>query len=206
MNQIDFKNTKGEWLQRSMVNGKYTWTISGVLWNNVKERCTVGSATWRDSPKYRGSINAFVGFQEFTEWNRKQVGYGLGYDLDADMLKNGTKRYSEETCLLIPSALNRFIQSYGSGKNALPQGITRDGDKFVTQCLFTNNEGQSKVVMRKSFKADNLQGAMDAYTEAKNSCAKIWYDRLNTDKYTVDQRVKDYMKNWKFEYVVGVNA
>jgi len=200
MNQIDFKNAKGEWLQRSMVDGKYTWSISGVLWNNVKERCTSDSATQRDSPKYRGAINDFKGFQEFTEWNRKQVGYGLGYDLDADMLKNGTKRYSEETCLLVPSALNRFIQSYGVRKNGLPQGITVHNKGFKAVCMLQDEEGIAQTMLFETFTASELPEAMEAYAKAKNECADIWRVRLESNRYTVDQRVKDHMKNWVFEH------
>jgi len=200
MNQIDFKNKRGEWVQRSHVDGKYTWTTSGVLWNNVKERCTVGSATWRDSPKYRGSINAFVGFQEFANWHMEQVGYGFGYDLDADMLRVGTKKYSEDTCLLVPSALNRFIQGYGVRKNGLPQGITVSGNGYKAICLLQDEEGISRTMLFETFKSNELSKAMDAYIVAKNKCADVWRERLESDRYTVDQRVKDYMKNWVFDY------
>jgi hypothetical protein len=84
MNTEDFKNNKGEWVQRSRINGKFTWTTSGVVWNGIKERCTEGSKRHVISPKYKGTLNDFIGFQEFTNWHMKQVGYGLGYDLDAE--------------------------------------------------------------------------------------------------------------------------
>jgi len=200
MNQVDYTNAKNEWVQRSHVNGKYTWTTSGVLWNNVKERCTVGSATQAGSPNYRGAINDFNGFQKFAEWNRKQVGYGLGYDLDADMLKNGNKRYSEETCLLVPSALNRFIQSYGKSITGLPQGVVHSKNGFKAACELQDEDGKTQVILYKHFKSNELELATIAYVEAKNKCADIWRERLESDRYTVDKRVKDYMKTWVFKH------
>jgi len=200
MNKEDFTNNKGQWVQRTMIDGKYTWTTSGVLWNNVKERCTEGSATQAGSPNYRGAINDFDGFQKFAEWNRKQVGYGLGYDLDADMLKNGTKRYSEKTCLLVPSALNRFIQSYGKSITGLPQGVVHSKSGFKAACELQDENGKTQVILYKHFKSNELELATIAYVEAKNKCADIWRERLESDRYTVDQRVKDYMKNWVFKH------
>ena len=85
--QPDCQDTKGKWLQRCWKDGKYIWTISGVLWNNVKERCTSGSATQSREPTYIGAVNRFEGFQEFVSWHQLQVSYGLGYDLDSDILK-----------------------------------------------------------------------------------------------------------------------
>jgi len=199
MNQIDFKNTDNEWVQRSRINGKFTWTTSGVVWNGIKERCTEGSKRHTISPKYKGTLNDFVGFQEFANWHMKQVGYGLGYDLDADMLKNGAKRYSEDTCLLIPSALNRFIQSYRKSKDGLHQGISRSHKGLLMKCSFTHNDGK-EVVVQKIFKEQDLQQAMQEYAKVKNQNADVWRERLNSNLYVVDQRVKDYMNSWVFKH------
>jgi len=35
--QPDYKDVKGRWVQRSHIGDKYVWTVSGVLWNNIKE-------------------------------------------------------------------------------------------------------------------------------------------------------------------------
>lgn len=118
-----FINNK--WLQRVNVNDKYTWTVSGVLWNNIKERCKAGSATQVREKSYVGSQNLFKDYADFVDWNRQQVGYGMGYDLDSDILIKDSKAYSRETCLLIPAALNRFIQPRPTTRRQnLPTGIT----------------------------------------------------------------------------------
>ena len=36
------------------------------------------------------------------------------------------------------------------------------------------------------------------YKQAKDAEGQFWYQRLLTDKYTVDDRVIKYMKNWEY--------
>jgi len=190
--QGDFKNKYGEWVQRSYIGKKYTWTKSGVLWNNIKERCTVGGATQNREPTYVGCINSFTNFQEFTEWHIKQVGYGLGYQLDADILKKDTKEYSESKCVLIPPALNKFLQTTETRRGPWPQGISKTKDKLQVRC----DTNQTRCNLGYFNKEDVLL-AVEVYTKAKNSCGKDWYNRLLTGEFTVDARVIEYMKNWK---------
>lgn len=117
----------GKWLQRKNLDGKYRWTVSGVLWNNIKERTKEGSSTQKSEPTYVGSVNEFSGYDEFVSWYQKQIGYGFGYNLDADLFRDGPKIYSLSTCVLLPSSLNRFLQSNNSKirkYGELPTGIS----------------------------------------------------------------------------------
>ena len=86
--QADYKKD-GRWVQRSWIGDKYTWTVSGVLWNNIKERCTPNGVTQSREPTYVGCKNLFKDFESFVEWHQLQIGYGLGYQLDSDILRNG---------------------------------------------------------------------------------------------------------------------
>ena len=196
MNKIqkDFKNSAGKWVQRSHVDDKYTWTTSGVLWNNIKERCTIGGTTQAREPTYIGCENLFTDFQTFAEWNINQVGYGLGYQLDADILQEGNKQYSAEKCVLIPASLNKFLQSYRGKRGKYPQGM------YIRKCdnkLHVSIEyGDTKYSLG-LFSLSDIESARAVYKKEKDTRAAIWYKRLLSGEFEVDKRVIEYMKTWE---------
>lgn len=185
----------GRWVQRGWIGEKYVWTVSGVLWNNLKERCKEGSATQTREPTYIGAKNEFKDFQEFVIWHRNQVGYGLGYELDSDILKEGHKVYSKEKCLLIPSQLNRFLQSYEKKRGLYPQGMSLHKNGLLDVRVEVFNE----VVYRRLFRLEDIHAAKVAYKREKDKCAIAWVHKLKTD-FTVDHRVIEHMKKWRFEH------
>ena len=191
----------GRWLQRLIVNGKYTWTTSGVLWNNVKERTTHGSATQLREQSYIGSTNEFISFDDFTLWNKSQVGYALGYELDSDLLSDGIKKYSPNTCLLIPKELNRFLQNNGSGILSIkpfPWGMYESKNKLTVRCsLKLPNE--DKLMMSKSFRLDDLDNAKNYYKNCKNNYLQTWITKLKTSM-TIDDKVIYCLENMSFDY------
>lgn len=187
----DRKNKLGEWLQRVYVGTKYTWTVSGVLWNNIKERCTVGGATQTKEPTYIGTTNEFKGFQDFVEWHRGQIGYNMGYQLDADILCSTQKRYSPDTCLLIPAGLNKFLQTSEGKRGIWPQGVQADRDK-----RFCVNEGNTHLASTPLSK-EGLDKARALFKSAKEARAKDWLSKLQTDDYSVDPRVISFLEQYE---------
>lgn len=193
--QDDFKNKSGEWVQRAYINDKYVWTTSGVLWNNVKERCTVDGATQKREPTYIGCTNAFEDYQDFTNWHIKQVGYGMGYQLDADILNVGGKVYSKETCLLIPPPLNKFLQTSKGKRGKWPQGVCEHVNNSNLNVRINTLDGGSSHLGVFSFQDVSL--AQEVYRKAKNAAGKAWYNKLCERQYIVDQRVVEYMRTWE---------
>lgn len=198
MANIDDTFENGIWIQRKRTSSGYTWTVSGSIWNNVKLRTKLNGTYQQRFPAYFGAENHFKDYQFFVEWHREQIGYGRGYDLDSDILKQNKKIYSENTCLLVPQQLNRFLQTYNKPKNDnLPQGITVVRNKYRACCKVVNEvTGKQVNVLDKYF--DKLDDAVCAYDQTKTECAKVWVERLESGEFTVDQRVIDYMKNWKW--------
>lgn len=193
--QPDCQDSRGKWLQRCWKDEKYTWTISGVLWNNIKERCTSGSATQLREPTYLGARNV----QYFVDWNKLQVGYAHGYDLDSDILKREkVKIYSAGTCLLIPPALNRFLQSYLGKRSNRPQGVGIHKSGFYVKPSFDYLTGEEVRFKYRTFKAHEIEKASDYYSECKNYFGRLWVNRLKSGVYTVDERVLNYMENWRY--------
>lgn len=194
------KYRDGVWLQRYYVDGKYTWSVSGVLWNNIKERCKPLGHTQLSEPTYVGAENRFNSFCEFVEWNKEQIGYAMGYDLDADILKNENKYYSKETCLLIPPALNRFIQ--GRGKNTektLPRGLSLvDGRIWVRLTIKDDLTGKVLSLVNQKLPVNNVDEAKLLYRKALSKSVDIWIDRLVfSGRYCVDDKVIDYLLKTK---------
>lgn len=199
----------GKWLQRKTVDGKYRWTTSGVLWNNIKERTTEGSTTQRHEPTYIGSSNNFNSYREFVEWNRKQVGYGIGYDLDADLLRDGAKVYSENTCLLLPPALNRFLQTSNTKFRKfveLPTGVCycRDSKTFVyARMETTNTNGDRETHNSPKFHVSDIEKAKQYYLTKKNQQLSKWIEVLKHYDRPIDKRVIERLEEMEFYYEEG---
>lgn len=186
----------GRWLQRIRMQGKFIWTQSGVLWNNIKARTNPEGTQQKREPSYIGSTNDFESFLHFVEWNRAQIGYGMGYDLDSDILKKGAKRYSPETCLLIPPALNRFLQSRKKRRILdLPMGLTISNGRLVSKLtLIDDITGKNEPLLLKH--VDSIEEGKELYLEAFNRAKEIWIDRLeNSGRYCVDKRAIEYIKH-----------
>lgn len=188
----DFKNSKGEWAQQPKVNGEYVHTLSSVMWTCILARCRQGGAKQARSPTYVGCINDFTSFQAFADWHTQQTGYGQGYQLDADMLRKGVKRYSEDTCLLIPGALNNFIASSKARRGAWPQGIHTHGRQLRAQISINGRSTDLGY-----FDVEDIESARAVYKAAKDKLGKDWASRLVTGEFNVDARAAQYMQDWE---------
>lgn len=195
-----------EWLQRKTVNGKYRWTVSGVIWNNIKERTTVGSTTQAKEPTYIGATNLFPDYQDFVKWHQRQIGYNCGYNLDADIFKVEKKVYSHSTCVLIPSGLNRFLQSNNSKIrkfNELPTGISYIGKSKRVVKVRVGWQGQGSYFESKSIPISEIELAKSLYLEKKNQQLKDWISDLLRGDMIIDPRVVDKLKEMEFYYEEG---
>lgn len=132
------------------------------LWNGLLERC-YNPKTQERYPTYLG-CSASVGFQNFSffsEWCQNQIGFGQkGFHLDKDLIFKGNKLYSEDTCLFIPSQLNRLLISNGACRGSLPIGVSAQGSKFRVYC----NRGSSPRYMGY---CNTIEEAHNTYKEVK---------------------------------------
>lgn len=105
-------------------------------------------------------------FQVFAEWYTNQKGYGKGFDLDKDILIEGNKHYSPETCCLVPVQINRAFTEHSYKSSGLPKGVRKNisGNYSVTVCA----EGKQEYVG--TFKT--IEEATKAYSKAKSARCK----------------------------------
>lgn len=195
---VDELFSNGKWVQRVTVGDKYTWTISGSRWNNLKDRCNPNSSLQKREPTYIGSINKFECWNDFISWSKYQVGYSnRDYQLDSDVLKIGSKIYSEETCLFIPSRLNKFLQHRSRPNSDLPTGlfICKSTPNLI-QCKISSwFDGGTKFLG--CYKLDEIELATEAYLKEKNRHRILWIDYL-TKTHEIDPRVITYLESIKF--------
>lgn len=191
----------GRWLQRYTVGEKYTWTVSGAKWNNIKGRCDPNGILQIREPTYIGSVNKFDNWESFVQWHRYQIGYGnLDYQLDSDILmQDGKKVYSENTCLLIPSRLNKFLQSPATERNdkTLPVGLYATTAKpDVVICSISSWMSGRKIILG-NFRHEDIDIAQELYLREKNRHRLLWVEHLKT-LTDIDPRVFDYMERLRF--------
>ncbi len=103
-------------------------------WHNMINRCY--------SQSYSKRFTAYLGctvdeswhyFMTFKDWMETQD--WEGQHLDKDLLIDGNKVYSPETCCFISRSINNFISSNKEPSDGLPIGVSRRADgKFIASC------------------------------------------------------------------------
>ena len=188
----DYVDGSGRWRKTIRVNKVPCWTLSGQLWSAMRKRCVQGGEFQIQRPTYSGCVvsEEFEDFQSFCNWHRSQIGYGLGYQLDKDLLVEGNKIYSAEQCVLIPRQLNSFCTASQRTTN-LPRGVSFSSGKYRSAIEFLGTTRSLGYYW-------TPDEAAEAYKEAKEFDAKRWADLLCPPDYFVEQRVIDRLRVWTF--------
>lgn len=103
-------------------------------WMNMLRRC---SEKWQEKyPTYRGcSVSTeWFTFSVFKSWMRKQDFEGK--HLDKDLLLEGNKVYSPETCVFVTQTVNKFTVDCGAARGEWLIGVSWDKEKakFKSSC------------------------------------------------------------------------
>ena len=110
---------------------KYPTILNGVrvkqyrLWSSLLTRCY--------SDVYHSSYPAYIdcyasenfkNYSYFYEWCEVQVGFNQpDFHLDKDLLIKGNKVYSEDTCVFLPSEINRVFLKNNIVRGKYPVGV-----------------------------------------------------------------------------------
>ena len=104
-------------------------------WTCMLQRCYY-SKCQEKYPTYKGcSVSEeWLTFSNFKRWMEKQDWEGL--QLDKDLLVEGNKVYSPETCVFISGMLNRFFISSDASRGKYMLGVywNKETGKFKSQC------------------------------------------------------------------------
>ena len=106
-----------------LIAGKRIWCKFYTRWRNMLARC-YDLKYQENHPTYIGcsvakewhSFMTFRGWMELQDWQ--------GNHLDKDLLINGNKVYSPETCVFISHELNNFTLDSSSSRGLWPVGVS----------------------------------------------------------------------------------
>jgi len=143
INDADYVVTEYETIE---VNGvrkhRLVWVCPYYrVWHNMLKRC-YSSKLQEKSPTYKGcSVSEeWLRFSNFKRWMERQDFEGM--QLDKDILFNGNKVYSAETCVFVTKAVNLFTIDRGASRGECLIGVNWDktAGKFKSRCSnpFTN--------------------------------------------------------------------
>jgi len=118
---------------KTFINGKQSSVLN--MWRNMLRRCYAGDKKWSAYSDVT-VCKEWHNFQSFASWfydqPRKEC---IKYEIDKDLLNSGSKIYSPENCVLVPSAINMLLNDGGSShkKSDLPVGVVKNGNKYIAQ-------------------------------------------------------------------------
>lgn len=159
------------------------------LWRAMLRRCykTSEGTSYEDCEV----SDEFLHFQSFAKWCNEQVGFDLeDYQLDKDILIEGNKIYSAETCVFVPKDLNCF--------NRVNEGKYKQGVCWHEGTQKYRSRIQDVVTGKRICLGlyATEQSAFDSYVIAKNKQARLWLQKLTSGEFIVDQKVIERMSTW----------
>jgi hypothetical protein len=137
INDADYAVQKFEAIE---VNGvrkqKRVWMCPYYqAWKSMLERC-YSAKCQEKHPTYKGcSVSEeWLTFSNFKRWMEAQDFEGM--QLDKDLLFEGNKVYSVETCVFVTKTVNMFIIDRGAARGELSIGVNLDKErsKFRSRC------------------------------------------------------------------------
>ena len=163
-----------------------------VIWKSMLVRCY--SAKHREKfPCYNGySVHKdWHNFQEFLKWYKTQEYKGEGFALDKDIIRDGNKQYSKDTCCLVPRDINNFFRKNIKVSNkGAPTGSVLDGSSLRVRASI----GGKRVDMGRTM---DYKEAEDLYRAGR---AKEAYNLYHKWAGKVDSAVTDVLNSMYKDY------
>ena len=137
INDADYVVTKYELIEvNGKQNKKLVWTCPYYrAWRSMLQRC-YSPKLQEKHPTYIGcSVSEeWIRFSNFRRWMEAQDWEGL--HLDKDLLFDGNKVYSDETCVFVTQTVNKFTIDSGASRGEWLIGVSWDkgAGKFKSQC------------------------------------------------------------------------
>lgn len=178
-------------------DGSISATVNGVrrkeyaLWKSMIERVYLPFMLNR-GPSYEGCSvsDNFKYYHKFYQWCQEQIGFNEeGFALDKDLLLNGNKVYSEDTCVFIPHELNSLILCNNIRRGDCLVGVRNRNGRYIAECRVF---GIKKHIG--SFDTPEL--AFEAYRLVKETHIK---ELANLYKDIIDPRAYNALLNYSID-------
>ena len=170
-------------------NGKRVRCVFYTQWKNMMARC-YGKSTHKNQPTYvECSVDSrWHSFMIFKSWMETQDWKGKA--LDKDILFEGNKVYSPDTCMFVSRDVNNFFSPQKS--KDLPLGVQPYGKCGKRYSAKIKTLGSKVQVCLGIF--DCQYKAYDAYLKAKSQAA-IHLANEQSDKRISDAIIKRFVTN-----------
>ena len=178
-----------DWGSPVSYNGKHIYEYD--LWMHMLERSlSEDKKVVNKSYKDVSCSTDWLSMRAFINDVSKMVGYGIGWQLDKDLLSGGIKIYSKDTCCFLPSEINCAITVRNKSNN-LPNGVThhKNKGKFQAQCRMLDKRKYLGLF-------ETPDEAFSVYKIAKENHLK---DLAEKWKGKIDNRAYDALINYEVE-------
>jgi hypothetical protein len=129
----------------------------------------------------------WANFQVFSEWFYSHESYGLGYELDKDLLVSGNRHYSPETCTMLPQSVNKALKT--TQVNSGVAGVRKRKNTKGYQVRVTENGKRNHVG-----EFNCIEEASAAYVKAKEAYIKTLAEKW---KGKIEDKAYQALLNWK---------
>ncbi len=155
-------------------------------WKSMLVRCYSDKYQER-RPTYKGCsvCEEWLTFSNFKAWMEQQDWQGK--ELDKDVLFDGNKLYSPETCVFIDHKTNKFLNDHANSRGNLPIGVCLYRGKYMAQ---VSVKGKQKILGI----FDTPDDAHGAWKKAKNELA-IELAKEQTDYRVATALLSKYKDN-----------
>lgn len=133
------------------ISGKHMHSY--IKWHSMLVRCyDVKSKVTRPTYDICTVCDEWLSFTNFKKWYDEN--YVDGFALDKDILVEGNKVYSPDTCRFVPQYLNNLLNNHARRSSAICQGVTelkpndsntRVRSSYMAQCSDGNGRQLNKT-------------------------------------------------------------
>lgn len=159
-------------------------------WQSMLSRCYMPKEQQKH-PSYIGCYvcDEWLYFSNFKKWFDEN--YRDGYEMDKDLLSNGLKCYSPQTCLFVPVYINNLIRTRNDNKNKMGVFYDKKSKKYIAKVSFNGRTEYSKVF-------DNMEDAYNEYKKKKIALIKRVAETA-LSKGDIDEKVYNALLKYKIK-------
>lgn len=180
----------GEGVYKVEAGGKpslvyYTWR--GMIERGYSKKLHEKYPTYKDCTV----CDEWHNFQVFAEWYTNHESFGLGYELDKDILVKDNKHYSPQTCCLIPAEINSFFNTCDKRRGEYPLGV---GYHKTKKTFYASVRDEGKLQHLGHYRTP--EEAFEVYKEAKECLVK---GKAFKYEGKIEDKVFDMLMFWTVE-------
>ena len=160
------------------------FTAAYQTWSDMLKRCYCTKMQIKN-PAYIGcSVDErWHNFQTFADWF--EINSVKGWCIDKDIINQGNKVYSPESCVFVPAAINNLVLDSRKARGALPIGVSKNNDKYQAQVKVSGkltSIGTYKTIEEASAeyvkaKLRNVERVIEMYPDVDSRVKKALIER-----------------------------